>query len=214
MHHTFSVESSPKQFDHKDQEDMSTPSPDRPSLAWKLMTDATTSIAVGELDRAADLVEQAMAVEPALKRQQRKLPQTVAEMMPLLRRQGAAAPVLTRLRQSFGLTQYEIADICGVTQPQVARWECGRHGIGLPAMEKLVKWIAEQGISHIEVEDAPSSEFFAALRKALGFTTTALAAKLGLKEPQVRRIELDRLTPSAAIIARYRAVAAEAGYTL
>lgn len=181
-------------------------------LASKLLTDAAAAIVDGAFDRAADLVEQAKTVEPQLTRKQRKLPRTIDELMPLLRRKEAAAPVLLQLRQSFGLSQQAMADICGVSQRNVAHWESGRQAISQKPIERLLKWIAEQGVSSLP--DASPAAALVALRKALGLTQLEMASKLGIKESEVRRIEVDRLTPTMGIMARYRAIAGEQGLSL
>jgi transcriptional regulator with XRE-family HTH domain len=186
------------------------------SEASKLLTDAAAALAEGDFDRAFALKEQAEAIEPRLNRKARQMgfetPKDIPELMPLLRRKDAAGPVLRDLRQSLGLTQVRVAEICGVSQNAVAQWEIGRNPVSQAAVEKLVHWMGAQGTREFTAGPPPAA--LLKLRKSLGFTQAALAAKLDLRESVVRRAESGNLPLSMEQAERYRRIAAQHGVDL
>jgi transcriptional regulator with XRE-family HTH domain len=181
-------------------------------IASKILTEAAAAIADGDLSRAASLIDRAKAVEPRLNRAQQKLPHTIEDLMPILRRKDAAGPVLAQLRKSFGLSQQAMAAICGVSHGNVAHWEGGRQTMRQEPMERLLKWIGEQGVSNLD--GGPSAEALIELRRALGLTQMSMAAKLGIKETTLRRIEFNKQTPSTEILVKYTEIAGDAGLSL
>ena len=176
------------------------------------MIDAGAALARGEVDEAYNLKLQAEEAEPRLRRETRNAPKTIAELMPLLRRKEAAGPVMRQLRQSLGLTQSDIAEICGVTHGNVAHWESGRQAMREEAIFRLLQWMGERSAKAIGEGPLPAA--LLKLRRELGFTQAALAAKLGLKEPLVRRAETGNMPISMDIAERYRRLAAEHGIDL
>src|SRR5258708_2953334 len=91
--------------------------------ASKLLTDAAAAMAKGDVEQARVMVEQAELAEPRLRRAIRKAPQTIDELMPLLRRKDVAGQTMRQVRQSLGFSQMQIAEICGVSHVNVAYWE-------------------------------------------------------------------------------------------
>ena len=184
--------------------------------ASKLLTDEAAALTAGEFDRAFALKEQAEAIEPRLNRKARQMgfetPKDIPALMPLLRRKDAAGPVLRDLRQSLGLTQSQVAEICGVSQKAVAQWEVGRNPVSQAAVEKLVHWMSAKGTSELTAGPPPAA--LLKLRKALGFTQATLAAKLDLREAVVRRAETGNLPLSMEQAERYRRIASQHGLDL
>jgi transcriptional regulator with XRE-family HTH domain len=129
--------------------------------------------------------------------------------MLLMRRKDAAGPVMRQFRQSLALSQQQMAEICGVTQQNVAHWESGRHPMGENAIQRLFAWVAERGVK--QLEEGPPPAALLKLRVQLGWTPAAMAAKLNLKEPVVRRAEIGNMPISMEMAARYRELAAEHG---
>ncbi len=181
--------------------------------ASKLLTDAAAALTAGDYDRAFALKERAEEIEPRISRKARQMgfvtPKDIPALMPLLRRKEAAGPVLRDLRQSLGLTQSRIAEICGVAQQSVAQWEIGRNPVSQAAVEKLVHWMGAQGTRELTAVPPPAA--LLKLRKSLGFTQATLAAKLDLRESVVRRAETGNLPLSVEQAERYRRLAAQHG---
>jgi len=80
------------------------------------------------------------------------------------------------------------------------------------AAERLFKWFAEHSVE--KLDEAPPPASLLKLRTALGFTQAALAAKLGLKEPIVRRVETGNMPVSIEVATRYRQLAEQNGLDL
>ena len=55
-------------------------------IYYHVLMRAGAALKTGDLDRAAEQVEAAFAAEPRLRREARQMPQTLEELMPLLRR--------------------------------------------------------------------------------------------------------------------------------
>jgi transcriptional regulator with XRE-family HTH domain len=174
-----------------------------------LLVAAAAALKGGDFDGARERVKAALAAEPRLRG---KAPQSIEELMPLLRLKHAAGPVLRRLRQSLGLSQAEAAKICGYAQQGLAHIEAGRQSMSEDGTRRLLTWMAEQGAQAIEEGPPPQALF--KLRRLLGMTQMTLADKLGLKEASVRRMETGNMPPSMQAIAAYRRLAAEHGYDL
>ena len=182
------------------------------SRAAELLMNAGAALKEGDLDRAAEQVEAALAVEPRLRRETRRTPHTLEELMPLLRRKDAAGPVLRRFRQTLGLSQVQASEICDVRQDYIAQVEAGRQSMAEAPMRRLLAWVGERGAQTIE--EGPPPHVLLKLRRLLGLTQLSLAAKLGLKEGQVRRMETGNMPVSMPAAEQYRRLAAEHGVDL
>jgi transcriptional regulator with XRE-family HTH domain len=182
--------------------------------AVELLSDAQAAMARGDFDRANALIEEAQA-EPELQKVRRagfKAPQSIEELMPLLRHRDAAGAVIRQFRQSLGLSQQQMADICGVAQHTVAYWEAGRQAIRQNTIQRLLAWMAEQGVKHLE--EGPPPQALLKLRTQLGFTAAVMATKVGVKEDAVRRMEIGNMPISMQVAAEYRKLAKENGLDL
>lgn len=176
------------------------------------MFDAAAATADGEFEKARNLTAQAMKVEPRLSRRARNAPKTIAEMLPLLRRKEVGGPVMRQLRQSLGLSQYQLAEICGVRQGNVAHWEGGRQAISEEPLTRLIQWMGDRVTKTIG--DGPLPAALLKLRTELGLSHVAIAAKLDLKDTVVRRMETGNMVISIDAAERYRELAADYGFDL
>src|SRR6476620_9752018 len=111
--------------------------------------------------------------------------------MPILRHKEETGTVLRQLRQSLGLKQRQVADICGVSVNYIGQVEIGWQSMAEPAVTKLLQWIAEQGTK--QIEEGPPPAALLKLRSLLGFSPFALATKLGVKETAIRCWEAGNL---------------------
>jgi DNA-binding transcriptional regulator YiaG len=102
-----------------------------------------------------------------------------------------AAPVAAEgfrtLRDSLGISQAEIAEICGVSRAVVSDWERGKASLPPAAIQALMRLT----MSRLDqAEPAPlSGKDIVRLRKALGMRQIDLAAELGVSEIAVRKWE-------------------------
>jgi DNA-binding transcriptional regulator YiaG len=103
----------------------------------------------------------------------------------------AAAPVAAegfrKVRKSVGISQSEIAEVCGVSRAVVSDWERGKASLPLAAIEALL------ALNFARLDWADRAPLFgrdiAGLRKALGMRQADLAAALGVSEIAVRKWE-------------------------
>jgi transcriptional regulator with XRE-family HTH domain len=79
-------------------------------------------------------------------------------------------------------------------------------------MRRLLTWAGQRGTQAIE--EGPPPQALLKLRQLLGLTQLSLAAKLGLKEAQVRRMETGNMPVSMPAGEQYRRLAAEHGVDL
>jgi DNA-binding transcriptional regulator YiaG len=102
-----------------------------------------------------------------------------------------AAPVAAEgfreLREGLGISQAEIAEICGVSRAVVSDWERGKASLPPMAVEALL------GLAMARLNRAEPAPLFgrdiARIRKALGMRQTDFAAALGVSEIAVRKWE-------------------------
>jgi transcriptional regulator with XRE-family HTH domain len=181
------------------------------SRAAELMSQAAGALTRGDIDSATMLTEQAFTAEPRLRKAVEKMkpPETIADLMPLLRRKAEAGPVLRRIRQTLGLSQVQVAEICGVAQHYIAGVETGRQSMAEEPMRRLIEWGAARGAT-IMGEQA-TTDALVKLRKLLRMSPYALADKLGVKEMVVRRIEANAMPVPVILLEKYRRLAAERG---
>jgi DNA-binding transcriptional regulator YiaG len=128
----------------------------------------------------------------------------------------AAAPVAAEgfrtIRESFGITQAEVAEVCGVSSDAVSTWECGKVSLPPAAVDALQRLM----VAHLDPMAAPLfGRDLRRLRKMCGMRQADFAAALGVSEPAIKKWEQhgDRpLTPSTVrrIRQRYNALQAEA----
>jgi len=180
--------------------------------AEKLLTEAIAALATSDFEQASSKVYAALKQEPRLRRAARKAPQSIEQLMPLLRRKAEAGVVLRQLRLSLGFTQQEMADVCGVSLNYIARVEIGRQSMSEAAIQKLLHWVAERGTKAIE--DGPLPAALLKLRRLLGHSPFALASKLGVKEIVIRRVEAGNMPISMPLADAYRQLAREHGIDL
>lgn len=181
--------------------------------ASEMLTSVLTALGERNYDQAAIRLEQVKSIAPSLfNRELVTPPRTIKQLVKLLRYKNEAGAVLLKLRHSFGLTQEAMGAICGVAGVTVGYWENGRQAMRQENMERLLAWIEGQGVT--EIEPAPEPAALTRIRETLGFSTLKMAGKLKVKESEVRRMELGRLIPTAATIARYRELGASVGVAL
>jgi DNA-binding transcriptional regulator YiaG len=104
----------------------------------------------------------------------------------------AAAPVAPEgfrtLRKGLGISQAEIAEVCGASRAVVSDWERGKASLPPMAIQALM------GLTLARLDRAePPLQLFgrdiARIRKALGMRQTDLAAALGVSAIAVRKWE-------------------------
>lgn len=138
-----------------------------------------------------------------------------AEAMGILRLL-AVAPVAAEgfrtMRESFGITQAEVAELCGVSSDAVSTWECGKVSLPPAAVDALLSLT----VAHLDPVAAPLfGRDLSRLRKMCGMRQADFAAALGVSEPAIKKWERhgdQPLTPSTVrrIRQRYDELHAEA----
>lgn len=179
--------------------------------AVKLLSEALVAAKEADFERAGRKINEAFTREPRLKRVNAP-PQTIEELMPLLRRKAEAGQVMRQMRRSFGLTQFAMAEVCGVPGNYISRVEAGRQSMSEAAITNFVLWIADKGAR--EIKEGPPPAALLKLRRLLGFTAAALAYKLNCKESAIVRWETGNGPIPMATADAYRRLAKERGYNL
>lgn len=111
----------------------------------------------------------------------------------------AAAPVAAEgfrsLRKSLGISQAEIAEICGTSRAVVSDWERGKASLPPAAVNALL------GLTMTRVDPARMTPIYgrdiARLRAALGMRQIDLATSLGVSEIAIRKWEQQSDKPLA-----------------
>jgi DNA-binding transcriptional regulator YiaG len=111
----------------------------------------------------------------------------------------AAAPVAAEgfqtLRESLGISQAEIAEVCGVSRAVVSDWERGKASLPPAAVHALLG-LTTARLGRAEPAPLLGSDI-AKLRKSLGMGQADLAAALGVSEIAIRKWEHRRDQPLA-----------------
>lgn len=116
----------------------------------------------------------------------------------------AAAPVAAEgfrsLREGLGISQAEIARMCGVSRAVVSDWERGKASLPPAAVHALLRLTAAR-LDRAERPPVLGCDI-AKIRKALGMRQTDLATALGVSEIAVRKWEQRSDRPLAASTVR------------
>lgn len=103
----------------------------------------------------------------------------------------AAVPVAAEgfrsLREGLGISQAEIAELCGVSRAAVSDWERGKASLPPAAIHALLG-LTVAGLDRVERAPLLGSDI-ARIREALGMRQSDLAAALGVSEIAVRKWE-------------------------
>jgi DNA-binding transcriptional regulator YiaG len=116
----------------------------------------------------------------------------------------AAAPVAPEgfrsLRKGLGISQSEIARMCGVSRALVSDWERGKASLPPAAVHALLG-LSVARLASVERPQLRGRDI-ARLRKALGMRQADLAAALGVSEIAIRKWEQHSDKPLAASTVR------------
>lgn len=88
-----------------------------------------------------------------------------------------------RIREKQGLTQSQLADICGVTLRTVQNWENGK--VIPPAMAKLLAAIGEEGFQKEESANNSTTERFLAVLERQQEMMSLQLAEIQKKNEQI-----------------------------
>jgi transcriptional regulator with XRE-family HTH domain len=98
------------------------------------------------------------------------------------------AKEIKELRVKMDLSQAELADKVGVSQPLVSQWERGKIGPSPDQLKKLAE-VLGAGNENATTDASPLSAWLTKARNAKGFTVPELAHRSGLTPPAIYRIE-------------------------
>jgi DNA-binding transcriptional regulator YiaG len=111
-----------------------------------------------------------------------------------------AAEGFRSLREGLGISQAEIAEICGVSRAVVSDWERGKASLPTAAVDAL------RGFAVTRLDRGERAQLegrdIARIRKALGMTQSDFAAALGVSEIAIRKWEQHSDRPLAASTVR------------
>src|SRR5262249_38476502 len=106
-----------------------------------------------------------------------------------------AAEGFRTLRESLGISQAEIAELCGASRAVVSDWERGKASLPPAAVNALL------GLTVARVDPAQMTPIYgrdiARLRRSLGMRQIDLAAALGVSEIAIRKWEQHEDKPLA-----------------
>ena len=88
-----------------------------------------------------------------------------------------------KIREKQGLTQSQLAEICGVTLRTVQNWENGK--VIPPAMAKLLATIREEGFQTDESENNSTTERFLAVLERQQEMMSLQLAEIQKKDEQI-----------------------------
>jgi DNA-binding transcriptional regulator YiaG len=128
------------------------------------------------------------------------LPPEAMEFFRFLAADPGAADGFRSLREGLGISQAEIAEICGVSRAVVSDWERGKASLPAAAVQAL------QGLAVARLDRGERTRLMgrdiARMRKALGMTQNDFAAALGVSEIAIRKWERRGDVPLAASTVR------------
>jgi DNA-binding transcriptional regulator YiaG len=111
-----------------------------------------------------------------------------------------AAEGFRSLREGLGISQAEIAEICGVSRAVVSDWERGKASLPAEAVRALQGLVVAR-LDRCERAQLMGSDI-ARIRKALGMTQADFAAALAVSEIAIRKWEQRGDKPLAASTVR------------
>jgi DNA-binding transcriptional regulator YiaG len=183
-------------------------------MVTKRARDAISALESGDLPKAVrlaakgledgpPLVKEALEAGFALGQASDKGGSPPPEAMGFLRflaEAPVAAEGFRTLREGFGISQAEIAEMCGASRAVVSDWERGKASLPPAAIQALLGLTLAR---FNRAEPAPlCGRDIARIRKALGMRQTDLAAALGVSEIAVRKWEQRGDQPLAPSTAR------------
>jgi DNA-binding transcriptional regulator YiaG len=128
------------------------------------------------------------------------LPADAMGLFRFLAEAPVAAEGFRTLREGLGISQAEIAEICGVSRALVSDWERGKVSLPPAAIQALL------GLTVARLTRAAPVPLLgrdiAKIRKALGMRQTDFAAALGVSEIAIRKWEKSADQPLAASTVR------------
>jgi DNA-binding transcriptional regulator YiaG len=176
--------------------------------------DALAALKAGDLSKAVGiaakaiegglpLVMEALQTGFALGQASNKGETPPPEAMGFLRflaAEPAAAEGFRTLREGLGISQAEIAELCGVSRAVVSDWERGKASLPAAAVHAL------RGLAVAHLDRGERAQILgrdiARIRKALGMTQTDFADALGVSEIAIRKWERRGDKPLAASTVR------------
>jgi DNA-binding transcriptional regulator YiaG len=142
--------------------------------------------AEGRLPLVKEAIEAAFALGQASGKGDPPPPEAMG-FLRFMAAEPVAAEGFQSLRKGLGISQAEIAELCGVSRAVVSDWERGKASLPPAAIQALF------GLALVrfnQAEPAPlCGHDIARLRKALGIRQIDLAAELGVSEIAVRKWE-------------------------
>lgn len=114
---------------------------------------------------------------------------------------------LRAARKAAGITQKEVADICGVAESTVRHWEAGRQSPkGQTELDRTLMFIETAERDPMAAKQLPRVRFnpgqvmsgaeIRELRERLGLTAAEMAHRLGVSETTMSRWETGKNAPS------------------
>jgi DNA-binding transcriptional regulator YiaG len=160
------------------------------SEAIKLAADAVE----GGLPLVKEALEAAFAAGQASARGEAPPPEAMG-FLRFLTAAPVAAEGFRTLRESLGISQAEVAEICDVSRAVVSDWERGKASLPPAAIQALM------GLTMARLNQAVPTQLtgrdIERIRKLLGMRQTDLATELGVSEIAVRKWERRRDQPLA-----------------
>jgi DNA-binding transcriptional regulator YiaG len=173
----------------------------RRRVTKRQISNALSALASGDLSKAVRLAGQAVEDDLPLVKEAMEAafalgqadgkgdppPPEAAGFLRFLAAAPVAAEGFRTLREGLGISQAEIAEMCGVSRAAVSDWERGKASLPPAAIHALL------GLTLAcfnRAEPGPlCGRDIARLRKALGIRQIDLAAELGVSEIAVRKWE-------------------------
>ena len=183
-------------------------------MVTKRQADAIAALEAGDLSKAVRVAAKAVkgglpfvmealqtgfALGQASNKGETPPPEAV-EFFRFLAAAPGAAEGFRSLREGLGISQAEIAEMCGVSRAVVPDWERGKAALPAAAVQAL------QGLAVGRLDRGERGQLtgrdIARIRKALGMTQTDFAAALGVSEIAIRKWEQRGDKPLAASTVR------------
>lgn len=122
---------------------------------------------------------------------------------------------LASLRNEHGYTQYDVADIGGIHQSSVSRYERGLEtAIDDETLKQIAVKIRPDLVERpvVQLADPPLGDGLRQWRKSLGISQYELADLVGCSQPYIANIEAGRENPSESMKTRIAGVISRAEF--